>query len=287
MYRKLLSFFLCSLCFGSTLLGYDYDLSISMIFQNEAPYLKEWIEYHRLVGVEHFYLFNDGSTDHYKKVLAPYISKGIVELYDAHPKPIFNNKQVSCYNRTLAKSRGISKWVAMIDSDEFLVTPEGIEVIDVLNQFEEFGGVTINWHSFGTSDVAKIPPDKLMIECLVHCAPPDHYMNHIVKSIVRPERVKRFSGPHWPEHAEDWFSVDPDGNRYVPPTAFSKRDKLWINHYWARDNDFLINIKIPRSVPLDRTPDWILSVAKELNAVTDDCILRHVPALRKRVFKKN
>ena len=35
-----------------------YKLSICAIFKNEANYLKEWIEYHRMVGVEHFYLYN-------------------------------------------------------------------------------------------------------------------------------------------------------------------------------------------------------------------------------------
>ncbi|KIC71464.1 hypothetical protein DB44_DM00010, partial [Candidatus Protochlamydia amoebophila] len=34
--------------------GYIYDLSVCAIFKNEAPYLKEWIEYHRLIGVKHF-----------------------------------------------------------------------------------------------------------------------------------------------------------------------------------------------------------------------------------------
>lgn len=31
-----------------------YYLAAAAIFQDEAPYLKEWIEYHKLIGVEHF-----------------------------------------------------------------------------------------------------------------------------------------------------------------------------------------------------------------------------------------
>ena len=41
-----------------------YDLTIAAVFQNEAPYLKEWIEFHKLVGVEHFLLVDNESTDH-------------------------------------------------------------------------------------------------------------------------------------------------------------------------------------------------------------------------------
>ena len=57
-------FFLIFILFSS-LEAKSYNVSACAIFQNEAPYLKEWIEYHRLIGVEHFYLYNNGSTDNY------------------------------------------------------------------------------------------------------------------------------------------------------------------------------------------------------------------------------
>ena len=31
-----------------------YQVSICAIFKNEAKYLKEWIEFHKIIGVEHF-----------------------------------------------------------------------------------------------------------------------------------------------------------------------------------------------------------------------------------------
>src|SRR5438132_10410475 len=57
-----------------------YNISICAIFKNEAPYLKEWIEFHRLVGIDHFYLYNLGSTDRYRDVLKDYVKQGIVSL---------------------------------------------------------------------------------------------------------------------------------------------------------------------------------------------------------------
>ncbi len=59
----------------------DY-LAVAAIFRNEAPYLAEWIEFHRLVGVEKFYLFNNLSADEYLTVLQPYIDDDIVELIE-------------------------------------------------------------------------------------------------------------------------------------------------------------------------------------------------------------
>ena len=57
-------------------------LSICAIYRDEAPYLREWIEFHRLVGVERFFLYNNGSEDDHLEVLAPYVEDGIVVLHD-------------------------------------------------------------------------------------------------------------------------------------------------------------------------------------------------------------
>ena len=55
--------------------SYQYDITVGAIFQNEAPYLKEWIDYHKSVGVDHFVLYNHFSKDNYEEVLYPYINK--------------------------------------------------------------------------------------------------------------------------------------------------------------------------------------------------------------------
>ena len=44
-------------------------LAATAIFKNEAAYLAEWIEFYRLIGVEHIYLYDNCSTDNPKAVL--------------------------------------------------------------------------------------------------------------------------------------------------------------------------------------------------------------------------
>ena len=46
--------FLFLFFFPCALFGYDYEFAICTIFKNNASYLKEWIEFHRMMGVEHF-----------------------------------------------------------------------------------------------------------------------------------------------------------------------------------------------------------------------------------------
>jgi hypothetical protein len=67
---------------GAALPAYRYNLAMVTVLQNEAPFLPEWLEYHMLytVGVEHFYLYDDGSTDELAATLAPYVAADLVTL---------------------------------------------------------------------------------------------------------------------------------------------------------------------------------------------------------------
>lgn len=55
-----------------------YKIVLCAIFKNEGRFLKEWIEYHRLIGVDHFFMYNNNSTDNYIEILSKYINEGIV-----------------------------------------------------------------------------------------------------------------------------------------------------------------------------------------------------------------
>src|SRR5436190_22744853 len=59
--------------------AHQYNLAVCAMFQNEARFLKEWLEFNILIGVEHFYLYNNYSTDNYLEILQPYIDAGIVD----------------------------------------------------------------------------------------------------------------------------------------------------------------------------------------------------------------
>mgnify|MGYP002522247983 CR=1 FL=1 len=42
-----------------------YRISICGIFKNESRFLKEWMEYYVMIGVDHFYMYNNNSEDDY------------------------------------------------------------------------------------------------------------------------------------------------------------------------------------------------------------------------------
>src|SRR6187431_1294722 len=60
--------------------NYKYTVCLCGIFKNEAKFLDEWIQFHLVVGIDHFYLYNNNSDDNYYEILKPYIEKGFVDL---------------------------------------------------------------------------------------------------------------------------------------------------------------------------------------------------------------
>lgn len=142
---------------------YMYNVSICAIFMNEAEYLKEWIEFHRIVGVEHFYLYNNRSSDNYLEILSPYIEKGLVTLKD-WPKP---QSQMSAYQDFIDNHSHETQWVGFIDLDELVVPNETDTIGEFLKGFINRPVVIIYWKCFGTSGYLCRNRNGLMAEDFV------------------------------------------------------------------------------------------------------------------------
>lgn len=171
-----------------------YYLSICSIFRNEAPYMREWIEFHRLMGVEHFFLYNNLSDDNYIEVLEEYIENGIVTLRD-WPEPWGKGIQPRMYGQCLEQDGSKCRWIAFIDLDEFLFAPGSGSLQATLKDFESFPGVVVNWQNYGSSGY-KNKPDGLVIERFTMKAKTDWIRNRHVKSIVDPAKVQSTLGAH-------------------------------------------------------------------------------------------
>ncbi len=269
---------------------YQYELSVAAIFQNEERFLKEWLDYHKAVGVEHFYLYNNLSMDNYLAILKPYIDRGEVELYDwPYRNPDGNEKewtriQSAAYRHALDLARNRTKWLAIIDTDEFILPMKTDKVTTFLKDYEDASGILINWQIFGTSNVQRIPDDKLMIETLLYKSPEDHEMNSFCKSICRPERVRTCNDPHTMVYYPWWFSIGPDKKTFhwkFHKTRKPQIDVIRINHYWARDEEFFQKVKLVRYLRWGINPDGCLQRNRDANQVRDTEILRFAPLTQK------
>jgi len=261
-----------------------YDLCVTAMFRNEAPYIKEWIEYHKLVGVQHFYLFNNLSTDDFRSVLDPYIKAGVVELiewpFESKGEAQLMQRQQRAYSRAIKKCIGKTRWLAIIDLDEFIVPVHKNNLVDLLNtRYKRYSGVMINWQLYGTSNVPSIPKGKLMIETLLYKALPNHVKHQQVKSIVRPEHVKK-ADLHRCEFKQGYFAVYANKNRSLQRSEKLPIDIIRINHYCTRDEAYYKAVKLPRLKKHAPYRINIFSIDK-LSLVYDDVILRFVEPLKK------
>jgi len=266
-----------SFIFSCEAKDFKYTLSIAAIFQNEAPYLKEWIEYHKLAGVEHFYLYNNSSSDNYLEVLAPYIEQGLVELTfwpsPESDKPFHTfcfSVQPGAYMDAVTKSRNISKWLALIDTDEFLFSVLDEDVAKCLEKrFPGVSGLNVNWQCYGTSHVKKIDPCLPMIGQLVMKMPRDHYFNKNCKSIVQPLHVASCNNPHFCYFLGQHFGVD---TKFRPCEGISETvevDVIRINHYWTRDEWYFENCKLARYNKWGADSTHITEFSSEMNSEYD------------------
>lgn len=269
---------------------YRYQLSVIAIFQNEGRFLQEWLDFYRVLGVEHFYLFNNLSDDHYKEVLQPYIQAGLVELYDwPHISQPGNERdwlgiQSAAYRKGLELAKGTSKWAALVDTDEFLFPSQKESLPQLLSDYEECSGILVNWQVFGTAHVPRVPDNQLMIETLLMQSPIDSNVNQTCKSIVRPETVKYCTCPHCVIHYPWTYSVDCDKNLLIGNFYQARPvniEKMRINHYWSRDEEFFYTNKLTRNENWGNMKQACMQCNQEANQLINTDILAWAAEIRR------
>jgi hypothetical protein len=253
-------------------------LSICAIYKNEAAYLAEWIEFHRLVGVERFFLYDNASGDDHRAVLEPYLEQGIAAVREWPASP----GQMGAYADGLDRYRDQTRWLAFIDIDEFLFSPVAATIPELLANYERWPAVAVNCLGFGTSNHRE-KPDGLVIESYVRRARNVKLLSH-VKSIVDPRRARRPVTPHHFEY-DDGHAVDENLTPVTGP--FNEAlpfEKLRINHYTTKSEaEYRAKVKHPRADTGEfrpTRPNLADMHRGGLNRVPDESILPYVDPVR-------
>ena len=214
-------------------------LAVVVIAKNEGPYFKEWLDWHISLGVEKFYVYDNESTDETVEVLRPYIEKGIVD-YTYFPG---YRQQLAAYDDCLKKHRYDTRWLAVIDMDEFIVPRKHHSIPEYLKDKEDFPVVEINWLCYGSSGLKQHTPGGMMQRFKRHSRG-DHPLNNHVKSIFNPRRVYGMTGCH--EAARiDGKAADSHGRRVKKSwkNRLPQQDVIRINHYAVRSYEEFIEKK--------------------------------------------
>lgn len=256
-----------------------YFLSIAAIMKNEKPYLKEWLEYHLLQGVEHFYLCDNESADGTKEYLSPYIKDGTITYIPMPGK----NQQLACYEKIVAEHKNETVWLALIDIDEYLVPLKTPDMKSFLKEFADVSEVSLHWLNYGDSGAFSRPQGLITEFFTSH----GRFLNHTVKSIVKPEKVidfKAFGSNHYVR--VNGKSV----NEYHKPVNNMLNmnisgDKARVNHYIVKTFAEFLHKKgrgHPEGTPINYEYYFFHN---ENDVKNDQTMSRFLPKLKKRMQK--
>ncbi len=252
---------------------------ICCVFKNEAPYLKEWIDFHLKQGFQKLYLIDNRSDDNPREILKPYITEGHVEVLNSVDSGMDTFIQAQEFNSALPfirKDIGEHCWVAFIDVDEYLFSVEEQTIAEVLNSFtgKKVAAVLANWLMFGTSGKRVLDKNKPLIEQLTKRAPDEHDEHRHFKPIAYLPNVYRFfEGPHRPIAMGDSEFYYADESRFQPEESKFIHSPFRINHYWYRSEEYYREYKIGKRKSFGDIRDkeleeWHMARCNEVEDIT-------------------
>lgn len=119
--------------------------AVTTLMKDEGRFLVEWIEYYRVIGADHFYIYDNRSASRtaIRRLLAPYIDCGQVTLLDwdypyrsGAPDNSWRYCQRGQMHHCLYKYGGHTEWMLFVDVDEFIypVADTRISILPLLEQ---------------------------------------------------------------------------------------------------------------------------------------------------------
>jgi len=241
-----------------------------------------------MLGVQKFYLYDQGSEEDWKSAIADYIEKGIVEFYDwdLWLKPS-TRMQTGALWHCIQNHQEIP-WIALIDMDEFLfpLVNNGKQetLVDYLKSFdkENIGQLYVDRLNFGPSGHYQ-RPKGMVIENYLFREPVTYTP---VKSILKPKYVVDTicGGVHTFKMLEGKLSVDSSyatREEVCGRTRTPTIDQIRINHYFSKSVvDFKQKLKWDGN-PYREEADTLLEKWK--NAVEDRTLDRFAVEVKKKM----
>lgn len=131
-------------------MGKETKIAVVAIARDETPFMDEWLLYHRLIGVSHFFIYDDDPVPSLQDFLHPHDDYATVtRWYESHPPTRYGNQQIAAYRHALANFLPDYRWVAFIDIDEFIVLGEHENIQKFVGSLGNAPAVAMNWHRFG------------------------------------------------------------------------------------------------------------------------------------------
>ena len=235
---------------------------IFVLVKDEQLYLKEFLDYHFNIGINHIFVVEDPKSKSHKDITDQY-SKDKVTLMNA--LDVYETEET--YQRALyeidhffnMQSRYLKNglkylhnhynydWCFIIDVDEY-ITIDKDNINDVLEEYKDYDAVVIQWKIFGANGLIHKPDysKKGLIETYTkecqYQRKDDMMWYQKVKTVYNMNHYyyDLYSADHLPKLNSNWcrtnFTQDKENIIY---------DKIYIRHYITKSwEEYVYKIKV-------------------------------------------
>lgn len=231
------------------------NVGIVSIQRDRSPWIVEWLAFHLLQGVNHFYIYAhrcvDGTTEKLEKLSERYpITVNTLGDTDL--------PQIRAYEHAWNNYSHQVDWLAFIDGDEFLFSPAYSSLQEAIADYEDqpISALAVYWKSFGSSGHIH-EPSGLILENYPRHSDDDFLPDRHIKSIVRcgEEVTGCTSHLFFTKNGTVDELLRPINHGFMPEYEPSYK-KFRINHYSVQSYDFFKKTKQTIGAP-DADPNLI------------------------------
>ena len=274
-------------------------LTFCTMIKNEARYIREWVEFHSLLGVDRFIIFDNDSTDSPHLRLNESVAdvkivkwpparwvdeanphKKECEAYATHTRLdqfAYAACQRAAFHVCVQNESFRSRWVAAVDIDEFFLPKydeNGLHSLpDALARYEHLDGFFPNAFTYGTNGFQNpIGENELIIETHLLRAGMDEWGG--MKEFVNPSQIITYGSVHratHKDHMQDTFHF----LRFIP----KQHSMIRFNHYGFR------SVEEVRHKGVKNMNEYIWPNIQKWNTVDvyDPYMIPMVPLVKKRM----
>src|ERR1700761_5629491 len=116
-----------------------HSICLVAILKDENRFLDEWLVYHRIIGIEHFFLYDDDPKQPLKDFLSPH--EAYVTIINWWQPGITENarkgNQLAAYTHALNNYILPYEWVVFLDGDEFITLKQHTNIQEFLLDFKD------------------------------------------------------------------------------------------------------------------------------------------------------
>jgi len=266
--------------------------------KNEAPYIIEWIAYHRAIGIDTFLIYTNACDDGTDALLNRLQAMGIVQHRNNDD---WKGKSPQQHALNAALKEPVIKnadWIVHIDVDEFMNVRCGNGTLDdFFAEVPDATNVAMTWRMFGHNGVTRLA-DDLVIDQFDTCAPKFCPKPHTVwgfKTMIRnigayeklschrPNKLKpaKAADVNWVNGSGQDMTSEARDNGWRNSRKSIGYDLLQLNHYALRSAEsFLIKRQRGRALHVDRSIGLNYWIRMDWSDFRDITIKRNIPRVR-------